>query len=511
MNGNVHALLVGASCYWHSDLSQLPLVKNDLQIMKNALNDGLKIPADNINICGEDGKLIFNDLMNVLSFEYEKSTTDDVFIFYFSGHGHKDVLCLSDVSIRLSELLSVLKCFRSKNIIVMLDSCHSGLFQFNHVDVEKYEKDLEDIIGIGNVIFASSRPEEVSGFDKDVPVSFFTSCIVSAINNIPVKKGRKSLFDIIEHTMLLMNRRNDLGKNTSPSQSPVLKDNLTGTIYFDVEDYRPFETEEYHADHDEYTIVNVKPNHTFQKRYTVEVILKNENVQNDDIKRITKDVANECLYLDIYDGPEAKDIHLEKPADIIWCHFGCDETDITQSNFKYMSTWKKMDDFTDASPIKEDQIIVENNVKMYDVMKTFYEEDEELAKLSNEDILRLADILTKKVLLLKDLYNDVYTDFLNGTIAEDDVFDFIDENQEIIDGIDENFSKIPVRTVTQATVDLYGSIISDVSEIFNYYNREKLRDDSLMANTFFINKALNRINESLNELRVAKEKNMVKD
>lgn len=32
-----------------------------------------------------------------------------------------------------------------------------------------------------------------------------------------------------------------------------------------------------------------------------------------------------------------------------------------------------------------------------------------------------------------------------------------------------------------------------------------------MANTFFINKALNRINESLNELRVAKEKNMVKD
>ena len=127
MNGNVHALLVGASCYWHSDLSQLPLVKNDLQIMKNALNDGLKIPADNINICGEDGKLIFNDLMNVLSFEYEKSTTDDVFIFYFSGHGAKkdleNYLAFSDGFIGVKEIITLIDDIKCKNKLVLMLFC----------------------------------------------------------------------------------------------------------------------------------------------------------------------------------------------------------------------------------------------------------------------------------------------------------------------------------------------------------------------------------------------------
>ena len=154
MNENVHVLLIGAVNYYRRDLQNLPFVKNDLQAMKRTLRDDLKIPENNIRTCGEEGTLTVNKVLDVLVEESKKITNDDVFLFYFSGHGGIGRLALSDITMRISELFLMLNKIKAKNIIVLIDSCCSGSFDFKISDNNKYEKEINDFVDKGNVVLA---------------------------------------------------------------------------------------------------------------------------------------------------------------------------------------------------------------------------------------------------------------------------------------------------------------------------------------------------------------------
>ena len=83
----------------------LPLCANDVQAVKKALIAGLNVSESSIMVCGHHGTATTKDLITGLYSSISGTDNEDTFIFYFSGHGGKNVLALSDGNLNLQSLI----------------------------------------------------------------------------------------------------------------------------------------------------------------------------------------------------------------------------------------------------------------------------------------------------------------------------------------------------------------------------------------------------------------------
>lgn len=102
----------------------LPMCKNDLYALKNALIQGLNVNSNNISLCGETGRVTSTELINSINDVLRCATREDTFIFYFTGHGGKDCLILSEGLIDLQDLINTIERIPTKSKIAIIDSCH---------------------------------------------------------------------------------------------------------------------------------------------------------------------------------------------------------------------------------------------------------------------------------------------------------------------------------------------------------------------------------------------------
>lgn len=107
--GTTKALLVGVCDYLTFKCPSLPLCKNDLYAMRKALIHGLNVNPDNIILCGETGVVTKTELVTSIFNALKDTAEDDTFIFYFSGHGGKNCLVLSDALIELQDLINTIE------------------------------------------------------------------------------------------------------------------------------------------------------------------------------------------------------------------------------------------------------------------------------------------------------------------------------------------------------------------------------------------------------------------
>ena len=99
-NNNVKALLVGVSDYSQIARDKDLYGDNDVMVLSNALNKGLKIPYSNIRILGLASRTVnCNSFVETLKQELSKINGGDTFIFYFSGHGGIDLNIPASVSL----------------------------------------------------------------------------------------------------------------------------------------------------------------------------------------------------------------------------------------------------------------------------------------------------------------------------------------------------------------------------------------------------------------------------
>lgn len=92
----------------------LPLCANDVQAVKKALIAGLNVSESNIKVCGHHGTATTKDLIAGLNSSISGTANEDTFIFYFSGHGGKNVLALSDGNLNLQSLIAVIEKIPAK-------------------------------------------------------------------------------------------------------------------------------------------------------------------------------------------------------------------------------------------------------------------------------------------------------------------------------------------------------------------------------------------------------------
>lgn len=105
--GTIKVLLVGVCKYLTVRCPSLPMCKNDLFAMRTALVKGLNINPNNIHMCGETGIVTKNDFIRSIYTILKDISKNDTFIFYFTGHGGKNCLVLSDGLIELQDRKSV--------------------------------------------------------------------------------------------------------------------------------------------------------------------------------------------------------------------------------------------------------------------------------------------------------------------------------------------------------------------------------------------------------------------
>ena len=149
--GTIRALLVGVCEYLTVKCPSLPLCKNDLFAMRAALIQGLNVNADNILLCGETGIVTKSELIASIHTVLNGATEEDTFVFYFSGHGGKNCLVLSDSLIDLQDLIDTIEQIQTRNKIVILDSCHSGGFALAGVPEIDIDETVEHFAGRGDL------------------------------------------------------------------------------------------------------------------------------------------------------------------------------------------------------------------------------------------------------------------------------------------------------------------------------------------------------------------------
>ena len=181
--GKTIAILVGICEYPTINAPSLPLCKNDLYATKAALQSGLCITEENIFLCGENGTVTIKEMLSSIKTTLSNAHSDDTFIFYFSGHGGKNCLALSDGLLDLQSLVNLIEQVPLKCKIAILDSCHSGSFELTTIPKLDIHETVEYFVGRGFAVMASCSAEETSGFHPEKDISLYTSFLCDALTS----------------------------------------------------------------------------------------------------------------------------------------------------------------------------------------------------------------------------------------------------------------------------------------------------------------------------------------
>ncbi len=422
--GVIKALLVGVCEYTALGCDPLPLCKNDIYALRTALINGLNVNTENILLCGETGNVTSSELILFINTILSNATNEDTFIFYFSGHGRKNCLALSDGIIELQDLISTIEKVNTKNKIIILDSCHAGSFSIKGIPQIDITETVEGFAGHGYAVLASCGAEETSGFNDDRQISLYTNFVCDALtSSFLIRKGKKSLEAINEAIFRFAEICNSKSKYNI--QQPIFRANVGGTIFFDIEEYNPYKVAKIYEESNNYIIYAVEPfHHSMAKRLVVKVILRYQSSM-EQIADTALEIQKKVLYYEVHQNEIAEAHHKGKAANIIWCYFGYDEEDMIDGNFICHTTW--VDDLQDNNwwyrSTKNTEFI--NGVHI-DVNSS-YEMIKELRDntISKDELIRVTREYSSKIISAAEQYIKVYREYLNNTLTEEQLIDIV--------------------------------------------------------------------------------------
>lgn len=501
--GTTKVLLVGVCEYLTIKCTPLPMCKNDLVAMKTALICGLNINPNNIHLCGETGIVTTNELIMSIYTVLKDMSEDDTFIFYFSGHGGKNCLVLSDGFIELQDLINTIEKIQTKNKIAIIDSCHSGDFLLENIPAIDIDETVEYFAGRGFAVLASCGAEQYSGFNEDKEISLYTSFVCDALTaRFLIRKGKKSLETINEAIFHFAEVSNRKGKRNF--QQPVFRSSIGGTIFFDVEEYNPYKIAKVYEETDNYIIYNVEPvHHAGAKRLSVKVILRFQNSM-EQIAEIATEIKNKVLYYEVYQNEIAEAHYKGCAANIVWCYFGYDEDDMVDCNFICHSTW--VDDAQDKEYWyrTSKNTIVAKGVHIdvhgsYELTKSLKDDT-----LNKDELIQLTREYTANIISAAEQYIKIFREYLNNTITEEE---FIDSVAPLNIEISKWFLKqsdlpIPPKELHDWS-HIHTKLSCTIHNFSLFYDKKNLKTWKTENRKWLLQNAIKQYDMELEELKIA--------
>lgn len=233
--------------------------------------------------------------------------------------------------------------------------------------------------------------------------------------NKKVRKGKTSLNNIYDGMMHLVEAWNR--ENPGKEQQPIFRSSIGGTIYFQVENYQPYEQMKFSLETDDYRIVNVEPLSSRDiKRLCAFVIPKGKDDLLD-LPVITKEIAEKIKYAEIYSTKSSEERFEGQPARAVWCYFGRDDSDIVNHLYYAYTIWAADKEMrcvnfkSNKNAIVSDDIYIYENTS-YDMLKKMQEPRQTREEFIEENKQLLAVIVTlaeKFVVDLQEVANNTLT------------------------------------------------------------------------------------------------------
>ena len=316
-----------------------------------------------------------------------------------------------------------------------------------------------------------------------------------------IREGKKSLESINEaifHFAKIWNT-----KHPSQTQTPIFRSNIGGTIFFDVEEYKPYRVANVYEETETYIIYNVTPVHTgLAKRLSAKVILRYES-SFEEIADIANEVKDKIKYADVYQNALSESRHRGKPANIIWCYFGYSEDDIIDSNYICHTTW--VDNTQDKKwwyrENKNSRVV--NNV--YLETNPSYEMINQLLHnkvVSRENLIEETHLITEKLVNAAQSFIKLYREYRNGVLSESELIDAVEPlNREItclfLEQSDLPYPPKELHEWANAHTQLAGTI----QDFSLYYDRKNLNTWTTENRIYLMDSSIKRYETDLEALR----------
>ena len=330
----IKALLVGAGIFENSD-NTLPCCPNDINEIKKSLEYGLGCDEKNILLLGNENKVNKVDFIQHFNLFCTHLQTNDIAIFYFSGHGkiidNDHYLILSDSGVATKDLIRAISNTKAKNAIFIFDTCYSGKA------LEDIKDSLQNLSNGSIKIIASCEKAEKSFVMPNGEVSTFTWFLSKALcDNSVIRKGKKSLFDIINLTKLYLEM---YANHTNAAQNATYQSLGIYDIYFKIFDWEEPEKPNFSKAFDNYSIVSVEPLHNLSnKRYAVKILL-DKPFNLTELSCFSNDIVNELSVAEIYKNDKQNLLWANKSIDVVYLYFALDMQDIEEGNFLVRAIW----------------------------------------------------------------------------------------------------------------------------------------------------------------------------
>ena len=485
-------------------LTDLDCAGHDLEIMAEALTKGLNINIDNHRKPGTDGTITALSFARSIAEFGDMLGEEDTFILYFSGHGQNHELMFSDGGITIRSIIDYVRKLPAKQKIVILDCCYSGQASAGPVRDFSYEESLAAFSGTGIAVLASCSADGKSRLADGGYCSLYTQIIYYALTSRrKIREGKISLTDISDEIRYLMDQWN----RTHPGkeQKPIYRENMIGTIYFPVEEYRPYVPQKVFYETEDFTIHHVKPLSTgTQKRLAAFVILKRDD--DSIIPEITRIIVSQILYSDVYASKQSELRFHGRAADVIWCYFGHDETDLVRGNHFAYSIWAGDEKLRETYFLENRNAEIIDNIYVfwnssYQIVKDLQETDSNDEKIIAE-YRKLANMLIAHAEpFIKDL-EEVENETLSFTAVKAANQAWVQEVKELFFKLsDAEAAPVKVHDWAEAILDMAGWVV-DLAILI-----EADKDISLSGNNWLLKYSVGKYYRSLDRLMELEKNN----